>query len=71
MVNSLFFLILNSLGYRINLVLSNKFFNLHSFTKLKVAILTSHASIEKFIVVNVAIVRSDTHSEHNLSDLCF
>ena len=42
----LLFLILNSLGYCIDLVLCDKFFDLHSFTKFEVTILTPHTSIK-------------------------
>ena len=46
MIVGLLFLILNSLSNSVDLVLCDKFFDLHSFTKLEVTILTPHTSIK-------------------------
>lgn len=53
----------------VDLVLGLELGNLHALIELKVAVLATHATVQKLIEVNVPIIASDAHLEHSFLKL--
>lgn len=53
----------------VDLVLGLELVDLHALVQLEVAVLATHAAVQKLIEVNVAVVTSNAHLEHSFLKL--